>query len=149
MVQNGINWIRLPVPFWMSQYMSVRPFGQTCADCKQKVETWPGEPHLEGVAWSYFLRALAWSRKYGIRVHLDLHSVPGSQNGWNHSGKDGQIGFLSGVMVSLQQVARLDSATTRADASSCAKGIVNAERTLNYIAALTRFVSQPEYKNVV
>jgi len=26
-----------------------------------------------------FLKALKWSRKYGLRINLDLHSVPGSQ----------------------------------------------------------------------
>lgn len=31
-----------------------------------------------------------WARKYGLRVELDLHSVPGSQNGLNHSGRIGQ-----------------------------------------------------------
>ncbi len=29
----------------------------------------------------YFLRVLEWARKYGLRVCLDLHAVPGSQNG--------------------------------------------------------------------
>lgn len=29
----------------------------------------------------YFLRVLTWARKYGLRVSLDLHAVPGSQNG--------------------------------------------------------------------
>ena len=28
----------------------------------------------------YFLRLLGWARKYGLRVCLDLHTVPGSQN---------------------------------------------------------------------
>lgn len=26
-----------------------------------------------------------WCRKYGIRVIIDLHAAPGSQNGWEHS----------------------------------------------------------------
>jgi aryl-phospho-beta-D-glucosidase BglC (GH1 family) len=30
---------------------------------------------------SYILRVLQWARKYGIRVNLDLHTIPGSQNG--------------------------------------------------------------------
>ena len=29
----------------------------------------------------YILRVFAWCRKYGIRVNLDLHTIPGSQNG--------------------------------------------------------------------
>lgn len=34
---------------------------------------------------------LEWARKYGLRVELDLHTVPGSQNGLNHSGRLGSI----------------------------------------------------------
>ena len=29
----------------------------------------------------YVLRLLGWARKYGLRVELDLHTIPGSQNG--------------------------------------------------------------------
>lgn len=29
----------------------------------------------------YILRILGWARKYGLRVNLDLHTIPGSQNG--------------------------------------------------------------------
>lgn len=26
--------------------------------------------------------SIQWGRKYGIRIYLDLHALPGSQNGW-------------------------------------------------------------------
>ncbi|KAG7091511.1 hypothetical protein E1B28_010539 [Marasmius oreades] len=103
----GLNWIRLPVPFWA-------------------IDTWPGEPFLAKTSWKYILRLLGWARKYGLRVNLDLHTIPGSQNGYNHSGKGGQINFLNGVM-----------------------GIANAQRALNYIRIFTEFISQPEYNNLV
>lgn len=103
----GLNWIRLPVGSWM-------------------IETLGNEPFLEGVSFKYFLKAITWARKYGLRINLDLHAVPGSQNGWNHSGRWGTVGFLNGAM-----------------------GIANAQRTLNYIRTLTEFISQPQYKNVV
>ena len=72
------------------------------------------------------MKAVQWARKYGLRINLDLHAVPGSQNGWNHSGRLGTIGFLSGPM-----------------------GYANAQRTLNYIRILAEFISQPQYKDVV
>ncbi|GAA94045.1 glycoside hydrolase family 5 protein [Mixia osmundae IAM 14324] len=103
----GLNWIRLSVPFWM-------------------IETYPGEPYLEGVAFKYFLKAITWARKYGIRINLDLHTAPGSQNGWNHSGRYGSVNFLMGQM-----------------------GVANAQRMLNYIRTLAEFISQPQYRNVV
>ncbi|KAG2050896.1 glycoside hydrolase family 5 protein [Suillus hirtellus] len=103
----GLNWIRLPIPFWA-------------------VEKWDFEPFLEKVCWPYILRVLQWARKYGIRVNLDLHTIPGSQNGYNHSGKSGSINFLNGVM-----------------------GLANAQRALDYIRIITEFISQPEWVDVV
>ncbi|KAJ3731574.1 glycoside hydrolase family 5 protein [Lentinula guzmanii] len=103
----GLNWIRLPIPYWA-------------------IETWPGEPFLAKTSWKYILRVLGWARKYGLRVNLDLHTVPGSQNGYNHSGKLGQVNFLNGVM-----------------------GIANAQRTLNYIRIIVEFITQQEYLDVV
>ncbi|GAA5938971.1 hypothetical protein JCM3775_002637, partial [Rhodotorula graminis] len=103
----GLNWVRIPFGWWA-------------------IETWDGEPFLAGVAWEYILKAIGWARKYGLRINLDFHAVPGSQNGYNHSGKQGSINLLSGVM-----------------------GLANAQRTLDYIRTVTEFISQPAYKNVV
>lgn len=61
----GLNWVRIPIGWWA-------------------IETWEGEPFVEGRSWYYFLKAVSWARKYGLRVLLDLHGVPGSQNGYNH-----------------------------------------------------------------
>ena len=74
----------------------------------------------------YFLKAIKWARKYGLRINLDLHALPGSQNGWNHSGRLGTIGFLNGPM-----------------------GYANAQRSLDYIRIFAEFISQPQYKDVV
>lgn len=74
----------------------------------------------------YFTRAIAWARKYGIRILLDYHALPGSQNGWNHSGKSGQINWMTGVM-----------------------GIANAQRHLETLRSLTQYISQPGIKEVV
>jgi glucan 1,3-beta-glucosidase len=52
-----------------------------------------------------------------------LCSLP---QGYNHSGKSGQINFLRGTM-----------------------GLANAERMLNYIRIFTQFFSQPQWKDVV
>ncbi|KAI0333479.1 glycoside hydrolase [Cubamyces sp. BRFM 1775] len=103
----GLNWIRLPIPYWA-------------------IETWPGEPFLEKVAWKYVLLAFKWARKYGLRIYLELHTVPGSQNGYNHSGRSGPINFLNGFM-----------------------GIANAQRTMDYIRYIAEFISQKEYQDVV
>ncbi|BGP20829.1 hypothetical protein JCM10213_008136 [Rhodosporidiobolus nylandii] len=110
----GLNWVRLPVPHWAIRTWS------------EGGEEGGIEPMLEGVAWEYVLRAIRWARKYGLRINFDLHSVPGSQNGWNHSGRLGSINFLHGEM-----------------------GMANAQRALDYIAAVAEFLSRPEVAPVV
>jgi len=95
----GLNWVRIPLPFWA-------------------IEVYPNEPFLAKTSWTYFLKAIKWARKYGLRINLDLHAVPGSQNGWNHSGKLGEINFLNAVM-----------------------GVANAQRALDYIRILAEFIS--------
>ncbi|KAJ6528100.1 glycoside hydrolase superfamily [Mycena capillaripes] len=114
----GLNWVRVPIPFW-----AVSSWSDTGTDDNGNVV---GEPFLDGVCWKYIIRLFGWARKYGIRVNLDLHTVPGSQNGFNHSGKRGQINFLNGIM-----------------------GIANAQRILDYIRIIAEFISQPEYRDVV
>ncbi|KAF9476407.1 glycoside hydrolase family 5 protein [Pholiota conissans] len=103
----GLNFLRIPIAFWA-------------------IETWESEPYFAKTSWTYFIRVLGWARKYGLRVYLDLHAVPGSQNGLNHSGRMPTINFLQGNM-----------------------GLANAERTLYYIRILTEFISQPEYRNLI
>jgi len=103
----GLNWIRLPVPFWA-------------------IETYPGEPFLAKTSWRYIVRVLEWCRKYGLRVNLDLHTIPGSHNAYNHGGRFGVTNFMKGGM-----------------------GMANAQRTLYYIQVFTEFINQPEWRNVV
>ncbi|KAK7685287.1 hypothetical protein QCA50_011650 [Cerrena zonata] len=103
----GLNWVRLPIPYWA-------------------IDTWPGEPFLSKTAWKYVLLALQWARKYGLRMYLEIHTAPGSQNGYNHSGRSGPINFLNGPM-----------------------GIANAQRVLDYMRIVAEFISQEQYKDVV
>lgn len=103
----GLNWVRVPIPFWA-------------------IDKWDEEPFLVRTCWKYILRLFRWCRKYGLRINLDLHTIPGSQNSFNHSGKSGQINFLMGVM-----------------------GFANAQRTLGYIRVITEFISQEGYKDLI
>ncbi|KAH9856792.1 glycoside hydrolase [Lenzites betulinus] len=114
----GLNWIRLQIPFW-----AVDAWADVGVDGNgNKV----AEPFLAQVCWKYILRLLGWARKYGLRVNLDLHTIPGSQNGFNHSGKSGSINWMNGPM-----------------------GLANAERSLDYQRIITEFISQPEWKDLI
>lgn len=103
----GLDHVRIPFGYWM-----VKNFGD--------------EPFVERVAWRYMLRAIEWARKYGLRVNLDPHGMPGSQNGWNHSGHQGEIGWLNGT-----------------------DGTLNGERSLEIHKMMATFFSQPRYKNII
>ncbi|OSS47124.1 hypothetical protein B5807_10090 [Epicoccum nigrum] len=103
----GIDHVRFPFGYWM-------------------VQTYDGDPYLPQVSWRYLLRGIEYCRQNGLRVNLDLHGAPGSQNGWNHSGRQGVIGWLNGT-----------------------DGELNAQRTLDIHHKLSVFFAQPRYKNVV
>ncbi|KAJ7238808.1 glycoside hydrolase superfamily [Mycena haematopus] len=103
----GLNFVRIPIAYWA-------------------IEVLEGEGFLGNVSWTYFLKAIQWARKYGLRINVDLHCLPGSQNGWNHSGRLGSYNVLFGPM-----------------------GIANAQRSLDYIRIIAEFISQPEYADVI
>lgn len=103
----GFDHVRIPFPYWA-------------------VTTYPGDPYVPHTAWRYLLRGIEYARQNGLRVNLDLHSAPGSQNGWNHSGKQGAIGWLNGT-----------------------DGQLNADRTLQIHQQLSTFFGQPRYKNII
>jgi glucan 1,3-beta-glucosidase len=90
------------------------------------VKTYDGDPYVPKIAWRYLLRAIEYARKYGLRVKLDIHGIPGSQNGWNHSGHQGSIGWINGT-----------------------DGELNVQRSLEIHDQLSQFSAQDRYKNVV
>ncbi len=103
----GFDHVRIPFSYWA-------------------VMTYPGDPYVPKISWRYLLRGIEYARKYGLRVNLDVHALPGSQNGWNHSGRQGAIGWLNGD-----------------------DGALNGQRALDLHTQLSQFFSQPRYKNVI
>ncbi|KAI9666137.1 MAG: hypothetical protein M1821_004072 [Bathelium mastoideum] len=90
------------------------------------VTTYDGDPYVKQTSWRYLLRAIEYCRKYGLRVNLDVHGLPGSQNGWNHSGRQGLIGWLNGT-----------------------DGDLNGQRSLDIHNQLSTFFAQPRYQNLI
>ncbi|KAI3111786.1 CAZyme family GH5 [Penicillium roqueforti] len=105
--EAGLDHVRIPYSYWA-------------------VTTYDDDPYVPKIAWRYLLRAIEWCRKYGLRIKLDLHGLPGSQNGWNHSGRQGSIGWLAGT-----------------------DGTLNRKRSLEIHNQLSQFFAQDRYKNVV
>ncbi|KAG6813230.1 hypothetical protein H0H92_013117 [Tricholoma furcatifolium] len=63
----GLNHVRIPIGYWAFDVSM-------------------GEPFIQG-QYPYLTQAVAWAQKYGIKVLIDLHGVPGSQNGFDNSGR--------------------------------------------------------------
>ncbi|KAJ1964344.1 hypothetical protein GGI12_001489 [Dipsacomyces acuminosporus] len=69
----NINTLRIPIGYW------------ALADSDS-------EPYVQGQV-GYLKRVLRWATAYNLRVMLDLHGAPGSQNGFDNSGKRGDISW--------------------------------------------------------
>lgn len=57
----SLNHVRLPVGYWA-------------------FEVGAGEPYIQGQLF-YLESAVNWAANYGVKVIIDLHGAPGSQNG--------------------------------------------------------------------
>lgn len=69
--EMGMNAVRVPVGYWL--------FGNEV-------------PFVTG-SDQYVDRVFEWAERYGLKVILDFHAAPGSQNGWDHSGRAGKFGW--------------------------------------------------------
>ncbi|KAJ9119310.1 hypothetical protein QFC24_005781 [Naganishia onofrii] len=70
----GLNAVRIPVGYW--NIIDILDF----------------EPYVGG-AYPYIIRAVYWAAELGISVLLDLHGLPGSQNGQDNSGLSNIVSF--------------------------------------------------------
>jgi glucan 1,3-beta-glucosidase len=68
--QHGLNAVRLPVGYWALE--APKPY----VECSRFIDF-----------------ALDQCQKNGLKLLLDLHGAPGSQNGWDHSGRSGPINW--------------------------------------------------------
>lgn len=91
---RGLNAVRLPVGYWV---LDAPP------------------PYISGV--DTLDRAFRQAAKHGLRVLLDLHGAPGSQNGNDHSGRSGPIEWPrpENVAHTLDVVERLAQFCARYD----------------------------------
>ncbi|KAG5647731.1 hypothetical protein DXG03_008454 [Asterophora parasitica] len=62
----GLNHVRIPIGYWAYEVNG-------------------GEPYIQGQL-PYLARAINWAAKYNLKVIIDLHGAPGSQNGFDNSG---------------------------------------------------------------
>ncbi|ORX38488.1 putative cellulase [Kockovaella imperatae] len=99
----GLNHVRIPIGFWAYDISG-------------------GEPYIQGAA-AYLDNAIQWARQNNLKVQIDLHGAPGSQNGYDNSGHRGDADW--------------------ADASN------NIARTKAILGQLSLKYSDPSYYQVV
>jgi glucan 1,3-beta-glucosidase len=63
----GLNHVRVPIGFWAFDVSA-------------------GEPYVQGQL-PYLKKAVSWAKNHGLKVIVDLHGAPGSQNGFDNSGR--------------------------------------------------------------
>ncbi|KAK0539740.1 hypothetical protein OC835_001002 [Tilletia horrida] len=68
----GLNHVRIPIGHW------------AFADCIEA-----GAPYLPLNRFDKLKEGVAWAQKYNLKVWIDLHGTPGSQNGYPGSGRAG------------------------------------------------------------
>ncbi|WAQ84750.1 hypothetical protein PtA15_5A323 [Puccinia triticina] len=99
----GLNHVRIPIGYWAFDISG-------------------GEPYVQG-QFEYLLKAVGWCKDIGLKVLIDLHGAPGSQNGFDNSGKRGDISWDDD------------------------QG--NVDRTKAALVQLTKEFSKPQYAQVV
>ncbi|ODV84451.1 glycoside hydrolase family 5 protein [[Candida] arabinofermentans NRRL YB-2248] len=70
----GFNTVRFPIGYWAFAHLSTDPY------------CFGAEDYLE--------KAIEWSRKNGLKLWIDLHGAPGSQNGFDNSGLRDHLDWL-------------------------------------------------------
>lgn len=63
----GLNHVRIPIGYWAFDVSA-------------------GEPYIQGQL-PYLQNAVTWAQNHGLKVIIDLHGAPGSQNGFDNSGQ--------------------------------------------------------------
>jgi len=85
---------RIPLGYWSVPMTSSDTSGSTDVS-----------PYLDG-AWPFLLRGLNWARKHDVRVIVDIHGAPGSQNGYDNV----RLHFYCVIPLDLTYENRVDNA---------------------------------------
>lgn len=103
MVQSySLNHVRIPIGYWA-------------------FKTLDNDPYVQGQE-AYLDKAIGWARKAGLKVWVDLHGAPGSQNGFDNSGLRDSVGWQQGNNTAI---------------------------TLEVLAYMAKKYGSPEYNDVV
>lgn len=100
----GINLLRIPIGFWAL------------------IDPTSDEPYVKSTQMDNVDRIMGYAAEQGMYVILDLHGLPGSQNGKDHSGHAGPINWYSAT---------------------------NQQRSIDAVTALAKFATNSQNGRVV
>ncbi|KAK7207203.1 Xog1 Exo-1,3-beta-glucanase [Myxozyma melibiosi] len=86
----GLNHVRIPIGYWAFTLLD-------------------SDPYVQGQV-QYLEQGLQWAREAGLKVWIDIHGMPGSQNGFDNSGQRDVLTWTSDVsnyQLSQQIVANV------------------------------------------
>lgn len=99
----GLNHVRVPFPYW-----GIRTYGD--------------DPYVKVNQYDKLKEAAHWASKHDLYMMIELHSVPGNANGYDHGGRINQTDWLGNDK--------------------------NEERTRDILSTLAKEFSKDEYSHV-
>lgn len=85
---HGLDAVRLPIGYWTLEESA---------------------PYIMGA--QHVDDAMRWAKQHDLQVLIDLHGAPGSQNGMDHSGRSGELGWtkpenIAATVRALETIAQ-------------------------------------------
>ncbi|KAL3425867.1 putative exo-beta-1,3-glucanase [Phlyctema vagabunda] len=102
---TGINALRIPIGYWAYDNSNT--------------------PYIQG-ADAFLEQAIGWARNSGLKVWVDCHGSPGSQNGFDNSGHSGNVEWQSGNNLE-QSISVLKTMAQKYGAAQYADVVVGLE----------------------
>lgn len=99
LVEHGVNAVRLPVGYWVLE---------------------DSGPYVSAAQYLDF--AVDMCEKYGLKLLIDLHGAPGSQNGRDHSGRIGKSRWHKEWLNQLRSIEVLEKLAQRYYGHACVWG---------------------------
>jgi hypothetical protein len=122
MKAHGINSVRIPILY--PHFLAGNPKHKKLL---KGTEYGPYDFVYEG-AWKRIVKAIEKARSLNIGVLIDVHGVPGGQNGDSHCGKsDGNAGFWHGSHASSNRKVTIKILVALAEAISCFENVIGLE----------------------
>lgn len=129
MASMNANTLRIPIGFWAF------------------VDPLASEPYIRSTQLTELSRVLGYAAKYGMTVVLDIHGLPGSQNGKDHSGHLGSMEWYSATNQA-RSLEVVQAAATWVAGSGFAGAVISSLEVANE-PAIADWSTWLQYKDYV